>query len=197
MKIDADHDEPVAFLSLSRPKQLVVYLAQGWIGTSRDHADLGKSVDTTRYGTISITHRQGLIKVLYDGQLVSQEPAYWEHLPISDFRGGNPLRRTQFGQWGESGRSFWRRVRYEVANPSRPPFSWEWSASSGQWPDQYQRDRTIQIHANSPDPGPDHGYSSWLVLDDGRIMLVDYTNLGDKPAKSHLVGVYLNPEDLR
>ena len=78
------------------------------------------------------------------------------------------------------------------------PFQWSWSAEDGRWPDQYQRDRLIQIHRNHPDqePSPDHGYSSWLTLPDDRIFLVDYTNLGDKPGKSHLVGIYLTMEDL-
>lgn len=35
------------------------------------------------------------------------------------------------------------------------------------------------------------------LLDDGRIIPVDYTNHGDKPGNSHLVGVYLHPKDLR
>ena len=43
---------------------------------------------------------------------------------------------------------------------------------------------------------PDHVYPSWLVLDDGRIMFVDYTNFGDDPGRSHLVGVYLEPGDI-
>ena len=42
---------------------------------------------------------------------------------------------------------------------------------------------------------PDHGYSSWVQREDGRIFLVDYTNCGDVPNTSHLVGVYLEPED--
>jgi hypothetical protein len=56
----------------------------------------------------------------------------------------------------------------------------------------------IQIHGNVPDgpTGPDHGYSSWLALPDGRIMFVDYTNLGDPAHKSHLVGAYINREDI-
>jgi hypothetical protein len=33
------------------------------------------------------------------------------------------------------------------------------------------------------------------MLDDGRIMFVDYTNFGNEPGRSHLVGVYLEPED--
>jgi hypothetical protein len=35
-----------------------------------------------------------------------------------------------------------------------------------------------------------------LRLDDGRILLVDYTNCGDEAGKSHLVGVYIEPEDI-
>ena len=36
-----------------------------------------------------------------------------------------------------------------------------------------------------------------IKLDDGRIFLVDYTNYGDVASTSHLVGVHINPEDLR
>jgi len=76
---------------------------------------------------------------------------------------------------------------------------WHWQAASGLWPDQYQRDRLIQIYANPFIPGhsPDHGYSSWLTLPDGRIFLVDYSNRNDPAGKSHLVGVYIDQADLR
>jgi hypothetical protein len=85
-----------------------------------------------------------------------------------------------------------------VRNRSLEDFQWQWQAEGGEWPDEYQRRRMIQIHANeiTVDHRPDHGYSSWLTLPDGRIILVDYTNYGDPPGKSHLVGVYLEPEDL-
>ena len=198
VKIEADHDEPVAFLSLNRHRQVVINIARNWVGVSRIHADLARSVDMTQYHTITVTHKQGVMTVLCDGEVLSQGPVYWEHPQISDHVGGDPTKRTQFGQLGDRGRSYWRRVRYEVENARLPPYSWEWSAASGRRPDQYQRDRMIQIHANSPDqkPGPDHGYSSWLVLEDGRIILVDYTNRGDKPTKSHIVGVFLDPSDI-
>jgi len=56
----------------------------------------------------------------------------------------------------------------------------------------------IQIHANHPDqkPWPDCGYSSWVVLEDGRIMFVDYTNCGDEPDRAHIVGAYIEPADI-
>jgi hypothetical protein len=54
---------------------------------------------------------------------------------------------------------------YEVKNTTLPDIEWSWDASNSQWPDQYQRERMIQIHGNHPDqkPNPDHGYSSWLI----------------------------------
>jgi len=56
----------------------------------------------------------------------------------------------------------------------------------------------IQIHANHPDqkPWPDCGYSSWVVLEDGRIMFVDYTNCGEEPDRAHIVGAYIEPADI-
>ncbi len=51
------------------------------------------------------------------------------------------------------------------------------------------------LHANDGDH-PDHGYSSWLQLPDGRISFVDYSNRGDEPGKSHLVGGILDPAEL-
>ena len=54
------------------------------------------------------------------------------------------------------------------------------------------------MHGNHPDqqPGPDHGYSSWLQQEDGSIVFVDYTNFGDADGKSHLVGAFIRPQDL-
>ena len=56
----------------------------------------------------------------------------------------------------------------------------------------------IQIHGNHPEQAraPDHGYSSWLMREDGSIMWVDYTNYGDPAGSSHLVGVFINQEDI-
>ena len=35
------------------------------------------------------------------------------------------------------------------------------------------------------------------MLDDNQILLVDYTNFGDDPGQAHLVGVYLDQEDIQ
>jgi hypothetical protein len=153
----------------------------------------------TRYRRVTMHHKGGLIRVLVDGELLMQTCIFREDRPAGGLYGGDPLYSlTQFGELGDAGQSSWKSVQYEVHNRAIEDWAWEWRAEGRQWPDQYQRDRLIQIHANelTEDHRPDHGYSSWLVLPDGRIILVDYTNLGDPMGKSHLVGVYLAPEDI-
>ena len=197
VRVEGPESEPVAFLSLSRHGNVVLPIGAKGIGVG-PRVDLAHQVDMTQYHRITMQHRRGLLRVLVDGRPAIDGPVYWDSDSARDFHGGNPSKRTQFGQLGETGKSYWKSVSYRITNPTFADYAWDWSAESGAWPDEYQRQRLIQIHGNHPDqkPGPDHGYSSWLVLEDGRIMLVDYTNYGDEPGKSHLVGVYLDPEDI-
>ena len=197
VKVSASRSSDVAFMSISRVGQMVC-LAPDEISVVRGAGGIRAKVDLTRYRTVRIHHRRGWLRVEVDGELVLNRCVFREEAPATDFHGGVPGRRTQFGQLSDSGQSCWRRVSYQVANPTLADYSWSWAASDVVWPDQYQRERLIQIHGNHPaqKPNPDHGYSSWLFLDDGRIMLVDYTNAGDVAPTSHLVGVFIDPQDL-
>lgn len=187
----------VAFLSISRLGQLL-QVGPDHISIRRGRHDVRHATDMTRYRTVALRHHRGWLQVQVDGETVLHACVFREETPASDFHGGDPTRRTQFGQWGASGRSYWRRVSYRLGNPSLADFSWEWNAEFGKFPDQYQRERMIQIHANHPaqKPWPDHGYSSWIEREDGSIYLVDYTNAGDVADTARLVGVYIEPADL-
>lgn len=189
---------PVAFMSISRLWQLLE-IAPDHIAIRRGRHSNYHKVDMTQFHTIRLSHRRGWLKVQLDGETVMHKCVFREEYPASDFHGGDPMRRTQFGQLGDSGRSYWKRVSYSLGNPTLDDFSWSWEASSGELPDQYQRDRLIQIHGNHPaqQPWPDHGYSSWLQRADGSIYFVDYTNAGDIPDTSHLVGAYIDLEDIK
>jgi hypothetical protein len=193
---------PVAFLSLARVLAfrgpVVLSIASDGLGLSETLLDERKAMDMTRYREVAIRLRRGLLQVYVDEEIVFSSCVFWESLPLKDFFSEDPSKRTQFGQVGERGRSSWQRVTYRVFNPQQPLFTWQWTAQSQAWPDQYQRDRLLQVHANPilPKHRPDHGYSSWLPLKDGRILLVDYTNRGDAPGKSHLVGVHFRPEEV-
>ncbi|MFC1717552.1 sialidase family protein [Candidatus Poribacteria bacterium] len=201
VRVEGQKDEAIAFLSVSGllPQGAVVKMAPNWIMLNSAAVDYRKPVDMTYDRTVTIHHRGGLLEVKVDGKTLIPECVWRESPRLSDFRGGDPTRRTQFGQAGSTGRSCWKSVSYSVKNPTLDGIEWSWNASQGLWPDDYQRRRLIQIHANPPGQKAqsDHGYSSWLILDDGRILLVDYTNFGDEPNRSHLVGVYIEPGDLK
>ncbi len=197
VRVSASAQADVAFMSISRVGQ-IVYLAPHEISVARGGGRIRAKVDLTEYRKIRLHHRRGWFRVEVDGELVLNRCVFREEISGTDFHGGVPLRRTQFGQISDSGQSFWRNVSYQAINPTLDDFQWTWSAADGQWPDQYQRDRFIQVHGNHPvqKPSPDHGYSSWLILDDGRIFFVDYTNCGDVPNTSHLVGAFIDPQDI-
>ena len=200
VRVEGAEDDAAAFLSVSGllPQGVVVSMAPHWIMLNSAAVDYRKTVDLTRDRTVAIRHRGGLLEVKVDGETLISESVWRESPRLNDYLGGDPTKRTQFGQIGETGRSYWRSVSYSVANPTLADIRWSWDANRGLWPDDYQRRRLIQIHANPPgqEAQPDHGYSSWLILGEGRIFLVDYTNSGDEPNRSHLVGVFLGPEDV-
>ena len=188
----------VAFMSVSRLGQLLK-IAPDHIAISRGRNDVRHPVDMTEFHTVALHHRRGWLQVKLDGETVVHKCVFREETPASDFHGGQPMRRTQFGQFGNAGRSYWRNVSYRLGNPILADFSWSWDASSGDYPDQYQRDRLIQIHGNHPaqEPWPDHGYSSWIQREDGSIYMVDYTNAGDVADTAHLIGINIELEDIR
>ncbi len=201
VRVEGPVDEPVAIMSMGTHGQhggpSVVYLSSGRAGTSFGRPDRSRPVDLSRFRTVTMRHHAGLFELLVDGRLVCCGCVFRDQSIPSEFHGADPLRRTTFGQIGGVGKSYWKSVRYRVQNPTLPDVVWEWDASRRTFPDQYQRDRLIQMHANDPShAAPDHGYSSWVLLDDGRIMWVDYTNLGDEAGTSHIVGLHFRPEEL-
>ncbi len=187
----------VAFMSISRLGQLL-RIAPDHIAISRGRHEARHPVDMTAFHRVGLHHRRGWLQVKLDGETVLSRCVFREERPANDFHGGDPARRSQFGQFGDSGRSYWRAVSYRLGNPELNNFAWRWGASSGEYPDQYQRERMIQIHANHPaqKPWPDHGYSSWIQREDGGVYLVDYSNLGDVADTAHLIGVNIEAEDI-
>lgn len=202
MKVEGAADSAVAFMSVSKlrgPRPLVLYVYPNQISLGSEQVDFSKPIDMTSYRTVTLTHKRGLFRVLVDGKVIINAPISREENRIGEFNNTRDVsRRTQLGQYGNSGKSYWRRVNYRVTNISQPDYHWQWTAENGEYPNRYERDRLIQIHANHPEqpPRPDHGYSSWIQQEDGTVFLVDYTNCGDVAGKSHLVGVYLTPEDI-
>ncbi len=197
IRVEGAANQASAFMSVAQIGAVVQIAANGiW---TRSGVDFLHQVDMTQTRKLTVHHKRGWLQVKVDDETVINQCVFRESVPLGDVRRAGPFRGfSAWGQAGSGGRSFWREVSYEVRNRSLAPFAWTWTASSQEYPDQYQQDRLIQIHGNHPDqpPAPDHGYSSWIQLDDERIYLVDYTNYGDPAGNAHLVGVYLEAEDL-
>ena len=199
VRVEGPDDASVAFLSVAGliPDGAIADIAPNGVMLAEGKHNFRVPFDMTRERDIAISHRLGMLEVRVDGETLIRYRVRREGQVLDD-RSGNPAKRTQFGQLGDAGRSFWKRVSYSVKNPTLDDVQWSWDAASGQHPDEYHRTRMIQVYPNDPDqkPNADHGYTSWLTLPDGRIILVDYTNRGDEPRNSHLVGVHIEEADI-
>lgn len=106
-----------------------------------------------------------------------------------------PLVPTCFGSAPNgTGTSFWRWASYVTKSQREAEYVWLWDARSGGYPDQYESERMLELHAKTHEQ-PDNGYSSWVQLDDGEILVLDYTNEGDRIGLSHIVGCSVREED--
>lgn len=198
VQVEGPPGEPIAFMSCGSIGD-ILSIGSNFISLGRlERTDLHKKIDFSQPRKVAYRHKGGLLRIQVDGEDMIYRNVFRGETHISDHTSSRPDMRTMFGQWSNTGSSTWTSVSFSSQNRTLDDWSWNWSASSGEYPDQYQRDRFVQIHANHPDqePRPDHGYSSWLTLPDGRIILVDYTNYGDEPNKSHIVGVFIAPEDI-
>lgn len=163
-----------------------------WVGPVAASARLDRhwSADMTQWHTVRIHHQGGLLRYSLDGQEVIRNHVTFEALPLLP---GN--HRTFFGTPPDStSEVWWRHVTYDVRNPTEPDFHWSWSAARSVFPDQYELDRVLELHANTHERA-DNGYSTWHQFEDGEILVLDYTNQGDPYGQSHVVACRLREED--
>ena len=66
----------------------------------------------TEYRRVSLRLRNGLLEVLVDGSAVVRGAVFWDSNRVFYSAGRTVGYRTQFGQLGESDRSYWRSVSY-------------------------------------------------------------------------------------
>ena len=148
--------------------------------------DQSCTIDMTRWRNLAVDYRDGKIEISVDGESVIRNLVFQETM----------LARSYFGSDAEHGGTLsLRSVRYQVENPSDHDHRYAWQAASDEYPNQYEIDRWLELDYNS-NPNPDHGYSSWVLLPDGRLFVADYTNEDSPPGKASLKGYYLRPEEL-
>jgi hypothetical protein len=197
--------KPVAYMSLCKLMTQrggcspVLGIGEDFICIGDPNADTRRKVDMTRYRTITMHHRGGLLRVLVDGEVLLNDHILPEVAPTGNWWFDDPSKRTVFGNTWDPGISHWQSVRYEARNPTIPDHAWSWSAKDGLLPDDYQRRRLVYLHGVPDDATKDeldNGYSSWVVMPDGSIQFVDYSSYGDPPGKAHIVGLRFRPEEI-
>ncbi|MFC1677755.1 sialidase family protein [Planctomycetota bacterium] len=75
---------------------------------------------------------------------------------------------------GVTGYSIWRRFEQKLDDPVTGKREISWVAKRDGLPDQYQLDHIVEVEATIS--GSDQGYSGWIQLEDGRILVVNYTD---------------------
>ena len=116
-------------------------------------------VDATEWRRYKIVRSEGEIAVYVDGRLRLREALNTSGARLVRFGSNLP------------GVSHWRSVIASVENPHGHSINWSWQADSGAYPDQFRRDRIVRLDATA-----DSGYSNWDQMDDGTIVIADYTN---------------------
>ncbi len=116
-------------------------------------------LDATQWRQYKIVLSEGEIFVYVDGRLRLQET-----INISG------ARLVRFGS-NLPGVSHWRSVSASVDNSHGHSINWSWQADSGNYPDQFRRDRMVRLDATA-----DSGYSNWDQMEDGTIVMADYSN---------------------
>jgi len=203
LRVEGPADQAIATFALGRfgvrayvlRDQIWLDFGRGGQGPNPAHptrpgADAVHTVDMTAEHRLAFKTLHGRMWVEVDGVPVI-------HAVITQEL---PLTPTLFGRVkGSQGDVWFRSVCYQAVNETEPDFAWAWEARSGKFPDQYQFDHILVVAPNPPETGktPDHGYSSWLQLPDGRIYLVDYSNRGDTPPSSHLYAALFSLDDFR
>lgn len=174
-----------------------------WVRFEPDRISLGArpaagfAFDTRGWHTYRVVRERGEITIFADGveRLRERIDGLW----VREVRFGNRA-VARAGETHAQNRavSHWRALRVRVENDPRDySIDWRWTPADG-YPDQFRRDRTVVL--DYAYPASDCGYSSWTQLPDGRIVIVDYTNLrhpgaaaaGDHPR--NLIRAYLVTE---
>lgn len=116
-------------------------------------------LDLTQFQRLRFVREGGLLTVTSGSQTLFE-------MDVAD-RLERPVR---FGAQGGA-RVEWKSASVKVTHPGDESIDWSWFAASGSFPDQFRRDRMILLSRSA-----DTGYSGWAQLEDGTVVITDYTN---------------------
>lgn len=169
---------------------IALEVAPGWLRIAASpggHARIGRaSIDMTIWRHLNVTHRGGLVDVVIDGRSVARSTSYVREQPWD---------RSFFGSTGDAeGTVELRQVQY-ATHDAQHEHHWSWAAASGTYPNQYEIDRWVTL-AENHEAFPDHGYTTWIELPGGKIVVAETTSSGAPLQKAQLHAYFFNLADL-
>jgi hypothetical protein len=97
--------------------------------------------------------------------------------------------------WCTKSLTYWKALSVKVTNMHDYNINWKWKPEDG-YPNQFSRNRIVALDRIAASPG--HcGYSGWSQMQDGTIVILDYTvgGNGGPPAKMPFIRAYITSED--
>tara|TARA_R110002050_G_scaffold173259_1_gene305407 strand:+ start:1486 stop:2634 length:1149 start_codon:yes stop_codon:yes gene_type:complete len=149
-----------------------------------DQPEIGCDFDTTTWHDYRIIRSDGRLKLFIDEQLHLDAPVgenWVRPVRIGNRVGGaGAIYESQKnsivdGYFRNQGKYSLRSIRVSVNNPDTHSIDWSWKFESRRYPDQFRRDRIIELDTSF---FADTGYSSWDQRPNGDIAILDYTNGG-------------------
>ncbi len=168
-----------------------------------DEPKTGFNIDTTQWRHYRIVRENSQLSIYVDGE--RKLKADVSHLLDRVVQMGNRMIKgfnfnhigdEQDTGWGTSGVSHWRALKVNVKNTHDYDIDWAWDASQG-YPDPFRRERIIALDIIASSAGHT-GYGGSTQLDDGTILIVDYTvgGNGGEPARQPFARAYRLTEEM-
>ena len=167
-----------------------------------DRPEESFSLDATQWHRYRIVRENKTISIYVDDELKLQTAT--EGLETRMVQVGNrQVKGANFYQigneqdtgWGTKALSHWRALSVKVENQNDYDIDWTWDPAKG-YPDQFRRDRIVLLDRISASAG--HcGYSGWTQMEDGTIVIADYTvgGNGGPPAAMPFIRAYVTTEE--
>lgn len=154
-----------------------------------DRPEDGFAIDATKFHKYRILREKGEIMIYVDGELKLKKPT--DNLEIRQVHFGNRFvtgwtgsLETPKGLGNEKPKprqslqnaslTEWRSLRVKVENKKDHSIDWKWSPTEG-FPDQFRRSRMVRLDRNASFSAGNSGYSGWVEMHDGTIVIADYT----------------------
>lgn len=188
MRLDGGDDAPRFRLQVARVG-IVLTAAPTWLHISPNQAGhpwvVRKAVDLRAWRTLRVQSEAGLVRVFVDGEEIARVANHREQ----------PWDRSYFGSVGAfTGGVSLRKVLYQTLDETRE-HQWRWNAADGTYLNQYEIDHWIELAENT-EGFPDNGYTTWVELANGDVVVAETTNKGVPLQKSQLHAYSFNIRDL-